>query len=269
MTHGLPFVWGYRSPGLTLLTPEEKMNLARRLGMRIIEPTITKQEIDSAEDARAYKNAADEAGIRIASTAAVLPHFAGEAEFRAAVENTMELMRILGVNYCFSVVKNNHQAADEKEAWELLVKRSQWIADQFASSRYMYSIEVDKACFIETLPRTIQYLQDINRSNVCINYDPTNYYLNHEDPIEVFHALQERIVSVHIKDGVRSKRSEVAVGTGELNYDLIFRTLLRTGKTYNLFIEHCKSEEELIAAAAHIQTVLDRIQKEAYWWKDE
>lgn len=253
---------GYRSPGLRACSAEAKMELAARLGMSVIEPQIVSWEIHSADSARAYKEAADRAGIGIASTGTILPHFANEAIFAAEVNKTIEIMRILGVSYCFAVVKNEHEPLRRAEAWELLVKRSQWVADLFARHGYVYGIEVDKACFIETLANTKRLLEQIQRENVYINFDPANNVINQEDPLLVFEAFENRIKSVHIKDAIRKEKREVPVGEGELDYERIFRLLLETGKSYNLFIEHCKSEEQVTAAARHIRHVLDRLKME-------
>lgn len=253
---------GYRSPGLRGCSASAKMELAARLGMSVIEPQIVSWEIDSADSARAYKEAADQTGIRIASIGTILPHFSNDDTFEAEVHRTIEIMRILGVGYCFAVVKNEHEPLRRAEAWELLVKRIQWVADLFAQHGYVYSIEVDKACFIETLANTKLLLEQVHRENVYINFDPANNFINQEDPLLVFETFESRIKSIHIKDAFREEKREAPVGEGELDYERIFRQLLKTGRSYHLFIEHCRSEEQVTAAANQIRQVLERLKRE-------
>jgi sugar phosphate isomerase/epimerase len=248
--------FGFRSPTLRTLSFDEKMALANKLGMSVIEPQIAQNEICSVDAAKAYKKAAVQAGINIVSAGARFPHFAPENAFVNEVEHVMEYMSILGVNYIFQGPRDPYEPLNDEEAMDLYVRRSQWIADQFSKHNFNYGIEVDKACLIETLPRTIKLVEQINRVNVYINYDPTNFYLNNEDPLEVFNIFKDRIINIHIKDGIQAFRKEVHVGEGELDYTKIINQLVHQGKEYTLFIEHCKSEEEVISAVRHIQKIV-------------
>jgi sugar phosphate isomerase/epimerase len=54
----------------------------------------------------------------------------------------------------------------------------------------------------ETAEHLLEFLIDVNRSNVGINFDPANMILyGTGDPIEALGILGSRVLSVHAKDG--------------------------------------------------------------------
>lgn len=247
---------GFRSPGLKHLSAIEKMNFAVELGMSVIEPQIVPKEINSVKKAREYKKAADDTGIKVKSTGSILAHFGTDDQFYESIERTMEYMNALDVKYCFTVIKNEHDAYSSKEAWDLTIERSRMIAEKFEKNNWIYAIEVDKNCFISTLERMKKLISHVDCDNIYINYDPTNYYLNGEDPVKVFKTFKNRIISGHIKDGIRGQK-EADVGDGELDYYNIFNAMVCEENEYSMFIEHCSSEERIRKSAEFVKGVLD------------
>lgn len=247
---------GFRSPGLRHLSAIEKMKLAVEFGMSIIEPQIVPKEINSLKKAREYKKAADDLGVKVESTGSLIPHFATDNEFCASVESTMKYMDAMDVKYCFTVIKNEHNQYSKEKAWDLTVERSRMIAEKFAKNNWIYAIEIDKSCFINTVERLKELIRQTECENIYVNYDPTNYYMNGEDPIRVFRTFKNRIISGHIKDA-NGNTPETYIGKGEMDYAMIFEEMIRTGKEYAMFIEHCNSEDIIRKAAAYIGKILD------------
>ena len=98
----------------------------------------------------------------------------------------------------------------------------------------------------ETAEHLLEFIHDVERSNLFINFDPANMILyGTGDPIEALKKVGHLVRSVHCKDakwaaeGVRGKEwgSEVALGEGDVGMDRYLRTLKEIGYTGPLTIE--------------------------------
>ena len=95
----------------------------------------------------------------------------------------------------------------------------------------------------ETAPVLMRLLQQLNRPNLGVNFDPANMLLYDKgNPIEALRQLGAWIRQVHIKDAIRTKTSgtwgdEVTVGTGEVNWPAFFSTLEEINFSGDLVIE--------------------------------
>ncbi len=91
----------------------------------------------------------------------------------------------------------------------------------------------------------LQFLRDVARPNLKINFDPANLILyGMGDPIAALRLLSEHVVSVHCKDGVapESHQSgllgrETRLGSGEVDFDAFLTTLASAGYRGILSIE--------------------------------
>jgi sugar phosphate isomerase/epimerase len=86
----------------------------------------------------------------------------------------------------------------------------------------------------ETADHLLEFIHDVDRRNLAINFDPANMILyGTGNPIEALMKVGEHVKSVHCKDGkwaaegVRGKEwgSEVALGDGDVNIELYLRVL--------------------------------------------
>jgi L-ribulose-5-phosphate 3-epimerase len=76
-----------------------------------------------------------------------------------------------------------------------LVRR---IADHAAQNKQTFALETGQ----EPAPVLLRFLEDVDRPNVGINFDPANMILyGTGDPIEALGILGPRVLSVHAKDG--------------------------------------------------------------------
>ncbi|WP_462406946.1 sugar phosphate isomerase/epimerase family protein [Gracilibacillus sp. Marseille-QA3620] len=98
---------------------------------------------------------------------------------------------------------------------------------------------------IHTPKRMKRLLDDIKSNNIQVIFDPANYltpenYLHQEDVYEeAFELFGDRIVIVHAKDVVVKENSiqMVPVGTGQLNYDAVFRYFKHNKPFINILLE--------------------------------
>lgn len=98
----------------------------------------------------------------------------------------------------------------------------------------------------ETADHLLEFIQDVGRSNLAINFDPANMILyGTGNPIEALKKVGAHVRSVHCKDAkwapenVRGTAwgSEVALGEGDVGMETYLRTLLELGYRGPLTIE--------------------------------
>lgn len=96
----------------------------------------------------------------------------------------------------------------------------------------------------ETADSLLQFIQDVARDNLYINFDPANMILyGTGEPIAALKQVGKYVRSVHCKDGKWAARpgqewgQEVPLGAGDVNIERYLRTLLEIGYTGPLTIE--------------------------------
>jgi len=130
-----------------------------------------------------------------------------------------------------------HDPADP--AFAKLRDRLARVAGLFAAR----GIEVGFETGQETGETLAAFLEQLNRPNVGINFDPANMILYDKgDPIEALRTLGRWLRQCHLKDAVRTRvpgtwGEEVVVGTGQVNWKAFFGVLAELGFRGDLCLE--------------------------------
>ncbi len=101
----------------------------------------------------------------------------------------------------------------------------------------------------ETAEALLEFINDVGRDNLKINFDPANLILyGMGDPVPALQALASRVVSVHCKDGVApaepgSLGTERRLGSGEVDYPAFWETLKQIQYKGILSIEREEPDE--------------------------
>jgi len=126
----------------------------------------------------------------------------------------------------------------------------------------------------ETADHLLEFIHDVDRKNLAINFDPANMILyGTGNPIEALMKVGEHVKSVHCKDakwaaeGVRGKEwgSEVALGQGDVNIELYLRVLKSFGYEGPLTIEReiphdrAKQKSDIGQAVTLLETLKKRV----------
>lgn len=82
----------------------------------------------------------------------------------------------------------------------------------------------------DPLPRVSEFLVEMGRHPLAVNYDPGNLIARGYDPYAGVAELADRLVGLHIKDLIRTATTvsgfqETPLGEGELNLDRLHRVL--------------------------------------------
>jgi sugar phosphate isomerase/epimerase len=126
----------------------------------------------------------------------------------------------------------------------------------------------------ETAEHLLEFIRDVDRKNLAINFDPANMILyGNGNPIEALMMVGEHVRSVHCKDGkwaspdVRGKEwgTEVALGEGDVNIELYLRVLKSFDYTGPLTIEReiahdrARQKADIGQAVTLLETLKKRI----------
>ncbi|MBM4004993.1 MAG: sugar phosphate isomerase/epimerase [Planctomycetes bacterium] len=102
----------------------------------------------------------------------------------------------------------------------------------------------------ETADGLLQFIQDVGRDNLFVNFDPANMILyGTGEPIEALRKIGRYVKSVHCKDGKWAKHpgqewgQEVPLGEGDVNMERYLATLNEIGYSGPLTIEREIAQE--------------------------
>ena len=152
-----------------------------------------------------------------------------------------------------------HEAGDPERA-KLLARLGE-LADVFADEGVRLGLETGQ----ETATTLAEALDELDRANVGVNFDPANMLLYAMgDPVEALRALAPRVVQIHVKDATRTPvpgewGAEVPVGTGEVDWTAFFGVYREAGLDCDLMIEREAGEArvaDMRTAAGLVREVL-------------
>lgn len=102
----------------------------------------------------------------------------------------------------------------------------------------------------ETADGLLQFINDVQRDNLFINFDPANMILyGTGEPIEALKKVGKFVRSIHCKDGTWADQpgeawgQEVRLGEGDVGFDAYLQTLNEIGYTGPLTIEREIAQE--------------------------
>jgi L-ribulose-5-phosphate 3-epimerase len=132
------------------------------------------------------------------------------------------------------------------------------IADMFARHNLSLLMETGQ----EKAEELLEFLHDLQRDNVFINFDPANMILyGAGEPIPAIKTLGKFIRHVHVKDATPSTRpgeewgAEVPFGTGQVAPDRFLQALRGVGYTGPLCIEREAGNQRLIDVQAAVEAL--------------
>jgi sugar phosphate isomerase/epimerase len=139
-----------------------------------------------------------------------------------------------------------------------MVERVGMIADDLKSLGVTLLMETGQ----ESAPELLQFLNDLRRANVKVNFDPANMILyGAGEPIEAIGILGRHIGHVHVKDATSSEQpgvvwgTEVPFGTGQVPPKDFLRALKDGGFKGAMAIEREAGDDRMKDIAFAIETL--------------
>lgn len=147
------------------------------------------------------------------------------------------------------------------DSYKNLITTTQTFLDELADYGQKLHLETGQ----ETADHLLDFLGDVNRPNLYVNFDPANMILyGTGDPIEALKKVGPHVRSVHCKDAVwapgeqrgKSWGREVALGEGDVDVRRYLQTLKEIGYKGPLTIER-ETPEDREGQKADIQKAVD------------
>ena len=130
---------------------------------------------------------------------------------------------------------------------EVMLHRLRQFADVFGQRGVRIAFETGQ----ESAPTLIEALDELDRPDVGVNFDPANMILyGMGDPVEAVRMLSDRIVQGHIKDALPATEpgawgSEEPVGTGGVDWDAFLAVVAELPARPDLIIEREAGEARI------------------------
>ena len=142
-----------------------------------------------------------------------------------------------------------------------VVNAVQQVCNHCAANGQKFALETGQ----ETAPVLLRFIQDVDRSNLGVNFDPANLMMyGSGDPIEAMDVVGKWIIGAHCKDGDYPKESgtlgaEYALGQGKVGIPRYIAKLKELGYTGPLTIEREISGDQQMADIRAAITLLEQI----------
>jgi sugar phosphate isomerase/epimerase len=233
-----------------------KLEVARDLGVRTIHLHTPQAGSRTPQRAGEFKKRLADFGITITC---VFAGFEGESyadiptvkrtvglmplETRASrtqeLKEIADFARELGVDVVgihLGFVPHDKKDPD----YRTMIELTRGVCDHCKRNRQALHLETGQ----EPVDVLIQFLNDVERDNIFVNFDPANMILyGAGEPIPALEKLGSRVRSIHCKDATWSERpgetwgAEVPLGDGDVDMDAFIKTLKKIGYTGPLTIE--------------------------------
>ena len=233
-----------------------KLEVASELGIPTIQLHAPAQETRTPENAEAFLARLAELGITLT---AVFGGFEGESyadiptvektvglvpgETRAARTQEMKEIADFAKLLNCSVVALHLGFVPHDTSCELyqeILGITREICDHCQANGQALHLETGQ----ETADGLLQFLQDVERDNLFVNFDPANMILyGTGEPIEALKKIGQYVRSIHCKDATWADQpgkewgAEVALGEGDVGMETYLSTLKDLGYTGPLTIE--------------------------------
>jgi sugar phosphate isomerase/epimerase len=167
---------------------------------------------------------------------------------RSITEQSAKLGRELGVPHISAHVGFVPHKSEDPAQYQKVVDRIRDVADMFKKYNLSLLMETGQ----ERAEELLEFLHDLKRDNVGINFDPANMILyGAGDPIAAIGTLGKHIKHVHVKDATASKNpgtdwgEEVPFGTGQVGVKRFLDALHNVGYRGPLCIEREAGNQRL------------------------
>lgn len=260
-----------------------RLEVAQELGIRSIHLHTPHEASRTPQRATEFKKQLGDLGITIScvfagfegesyadiptvkETVGLMPketRAARSAELKAIADFARKLdVDVVGVHLGFVP----HETSDPD--YQAMIDITRDVCDHCKSNGQALHLETGQ----EPVGVLIQFLDDVKRDNLFVNFDPANMILyGAGEPIPALEQLGSRVHSVHCKDATWSDRPgetwgrETALGEGDVDFATFLQTLDRIGYAGPLTIEReiPQEPERQKAEIGRAIELLERLKKQ-------
>lgn len=244
--------WSLRQPDLATALKVAK----EQLGLSLMQVGFFDEAVLDASGDRAVVDAVQVSGVEVSATCvgfvgedyssidaiAQTGGYRPDDQFAARLAKTIrvrDLTVALGAPMMTTHI-GFVPAGGSGPAYVTMVERLKRVCDALDEKGIVLTMETGQ----ESAEHLMQFIEDVDRRNIRVNFDPANMVLyGVGDPVEAVGVLGERIAHVHCKDAKFSDSpgkawgQEVPLGEGEANVSGVLSKLRQIGYTGPLVIE--------------------------------
>jgi sugar phosphate isomerase/epimerase len=264
----------------TFDSPEGWIALLRSRGFRTaywpLAPDTPPDTVDG------YAAAASEAGISIAEIGAWSNPLSPDAgERTAALERSKAQLALadrVGARCCVNIAGSHSSVWDgphpenlSRDTFALIVDSVRDILDTVGPSRTYYTLEPMPWVWPDSPDAYLELLAAVDRPRFAVHLDPINMintpaklYDNAGFLRECFDKLGPHVRAVHAKDmtittDLTLHMPERRPGLGDIDFHAFITQMQRLDPDTPFLVEHLPSDEEYVAAVAHVRAVADEL----------
>jgi sugar phosphate isomerase/epimerase len=260
----------------TFDSPEGWIALLRERGFRTAYWPLESGTPPDTVDA--YAAAASEAGISIAEIGAwsnpLSPDDAERAAAREHSKTQLALADRVGACCCVNIAGSHSSVWDgphpenlSRDTFALIVDSVRDILDAVQPSRTSYTLEPMPWVWPDSPDAYLELLAAIDRPRFAVHLDPINMintpaklYDNAGFLRECFDKLGPHVRAVHAKDmtitaDLTLHMPERRPGLGDIDFHAFITQMQRLDAATPFLVEHLPSDEEYVAAVAHVRAV--------------
>jgi len=148
------------------------------------------------------------------------------------------------------------------DTYQRLLKQTRELCDYCRDNKQRLHLETGQ----EKAEVLLGFINDVNRVNLAINFDPANMILyGAGEPISALRFLGHHVKSIHCKDAKWAENpgqdwgAEVVCGQGDVNFEAFFMTLKELGYQAPLTIEREISGEKQIKDIENTVAYLNKL----------
>ena len=173
----------------------------------------------------------------IKRTGGVAPDGTWPANLHAAQKNAQIAAELALPLVTFHAGFIPHDAGDPQRG--VILDRLRQLADVYIAAGVRVAFETGQ----ETADTLLAALEELDRPEVGVNFDPANMILYAMgDPVAALGRLAPRIAQIHVKDAIATRTpgtwgSEVPVGTGDVDWPAFFDVIRKADLHCDLIIE--------------------------------
>lgn len=262
-----------------------KLEVVKELGIKTVQLHTPHRSSRTEENARLFTQKLKDYGITIttvflgfegesyesikitAETVGFVPKSTRAVRLAEAFEiaDFAKLLGVTAIGSHIGFVPHDRNSLDYKEVVETI----QLLCDHLLSQSQELHLETGQ----ESVDSLLEFITDVQRDNLFINFDPANLILyGIGDPIGALKTVRSRVRGVHCKDALATTGTpgvdwgkEVPFGTGQVDAEAFLRTLREIGYQGALTIEReipeepARQKEEIGQAVKLISEIMARI----------
>jgi sugar phosphate isomerase/epimerase len=208
----------------------------------------------------AARRACNKANVVVSSICAHIPLVSSDPKARSSsvayVKGCIDLAPRFTTDIVHVISGPPDPALSSSDNWRQFVEALEELAHYASAKRVRLGVEAVVGQVCSSVSHLQHMFSDLNDVEIFLNFDPSHFIVQWEDPAEVVRRFGDRIIHVHLKDG-KGRHPDFAfppLGEGNIRFPGLISDLRSAGYSGVLSVEYeaqifgyTQKEEEILA----------------------